>query len=79
MTDDNIIKFPGKDQWVPDPKRVAAFLSENADKLDTLIILGLTKQGEEISAYACGDVKDAVFHLFFAQYRLAKIFDEAME
>lgn len=74
---DNILKFPGKDQWSPSPARLIEFLVKNADRLESLAFIGLSREGEEISGFACTDAADVFFHMELLKKRLLDSYSEA--
>lgn len=73
---DNIIKFPGKETHAPSPQVLIDFLVQHQDKVESLVVLGFTKEGGDIVGFACRDLADIIFHIRLTERNLLDAFEE---
>ena len=66
-TSNNIIRFTGltKLDLTPD-----VILSDAADKLESVIVIGTTKTGDQYFSSSSSDAKDIMWHIETAKYML---------
>lgn len=66
-TSNNIVRFTGltKLDLTPD-----VILSDAADKLESVIVIGTTKTGDQYFSSSSSDAKDIMWHIETAKYML---------
>lgn len=72
MTDNNVVQFPGLTTNDIDPDKV---LEAAKGKLDTVLILGIKKDGEEYLAGSSSDLCVAVWLLERAKLKFLRMAD----
>lgn len=72
----NVVQFPGETTLDIDPERI---LEGAKGKLESVLVVGFTKDGEDYFASSSADAADAIFHLERAKHLLMKIIDEASD
>ena len=73
---DNVIKFPGNETHAPNPQVLIDFLLDHRDKVESLVVLGFTKEGGDIVGFACRDLADIILHLRLTERNLLVSFEE---
>lgn len=73
---DNIVDFTGITKLDMDPDRL---LQKVIGKMEGVLILGITKDGEEYFASSKADAADALYYMERAKYALMQTIDKMAE
>ena len=73
---DKIVNFPGATKLNIPADRI---LEQAIGKLDEVVIVGFTKNGDEFQASSCADGAECLWLLELAKKRLFEMYDELQE